>query len=207
MTGIGRTRSISLAGLRGDVVDVEADIAQSLPGFTLLGLPDQALQESRDRIRRLIGEAEGEGARVLVDGRERQVDGFADGSWVFPTVLDDVPVGGATAGTEIFGPVFGLQHVDTIEEAIARINGGQYGNMACLFTSSGAAARQFRYEAEAGNIGINIGVAAPLASFPFSGWKDSFFGDLHAQGAHAVEFYTQTKVVVERWPKVWSRVF
>jgi malonate-semialdehyde dehydrogenase (acetylating)/methylmalonate-semialdehyde dehydrogenase len=79
--------------------------------------------------------------------------------------------------------------------------------MACLFTSSGAAARQFRYEATAGNIGINIGVAAPMAFFPFSGWKDSFFGDLHGQGAHAVEFFTQTKVVVERWPKEWSRQF
>jgi malonate-semialdehyde dehydrogenase (acetylating)/methylmalonate-semialdehyde dehydrogenase len=79
--------------------------------------------------------------------------------------------------------------------------------MACLFTSSGAAARKFRYEAEAGNIGINIGVAAPMAFFPFSGWKASFFGDLHGQGAHAVEFFTQTKVVVERWPKNWSRQF
>ena len=79
--------------------------------------------------------------------------------------------------------------------------------MACLFTSSGAAARRFRYEVAAGNIGINIGVAAPMAYFPFSGWKDSFFGALHGQGRHAVEFFTQTKVVVERWPKGWTRKF
>ena len=79
--------------------------------------------------------------------------------------------------------------------------------MACLFTNSGAAARKFRYDAQVGNIGINVGVAAPMAFFPFSGWKDSFFGDLHAQGRHAVEFFTQTKVVVERWPKEWSRKF
>jgi malonate-semialdehyde dehydrogenase (acetylating)/methylmalonate-semialdehyde dehydrogenase len=87
------------------------------------------------------------------------------------------------------------------------INRSAYGNMACLFTASGASARKFRYEAEVGNVGINVGVAAPMAYFPFSGWKESFFGDLHAQGRHAVEFYTQTKVVVERWPDTWSRKF
>ncbi len=111
------------------------------------------------------------------------------------------------AGTEIFGPVLGLMHVNTIDEAIAIVNNSSFGNQACLFTSSGAAARKFRYEARAGNIGINVGVAAPMAFFPFSGWGDSFFGDLHAQGRHAVEFYTETKVVVERWPQEWSRQF
>ena len=95
--------------------------------------------------------------------------------------------------------MLGLLHVETIDDAIRLINGGAYGNMACLFTASGAAARRFRYEANVGNLGINVGVAAPMAYYPFSGWKDSFFGDLHAQGRHAVEFYTQTKIVVERW--------
>ena len=98
-------------------------------------------------------------------------------------------------------------HAALIEQAIELVNSGQYGNMACLFTSSGAAARKFRYEAEVGNIGINIGVAAPMAFFPFSGWRESFFGVLHGQGRDAVEFYTQEKVVVERWPKEWSRKF
>jgi malonate-semialdehyde dehydrogenase (acetylating)/methylmalonate-semialdehyde dehydrogenase len=79
--------------------------------------------------------------------------------------------------------------------------------MACIFTGSGAAARKFRYEAEVGNMGINIGIAAPMAFFPFSGWKDSFFGDLHGQGLDAVEFFTQKKVVAERWPKEWTRKF
>jgi len=118
-----------------------------------------------------------------------------------------VPKEGEIVKTEIFGPVLGLIHVATIDEAIDLVNTGQYGNMACLFTSSGAAARKFRYEAEVGNIGINIGVAAPMASFPFSGWRESFFGVLHGQGRDAVEFYTQEKVVVERWPKEWSRKF
>lgn len=163
--------------------------------------------ESRVRIERLVGKAEEEGARLLVDGRGKQVNGFESGHWVFPTLLDGVPPEGEIASTEIFGPVFGLMHVDTVDDAIALINERSYGNMACIFTSSGAAARQFRYEIDAGNVGINIGVAAPMAFFPFSGWKESFFGDLHAQGRHAVEFYTQTKVVVERWFDEWSREF
>ena len=98
-------------------------------------------------------------------------------------------------------------HVNSLEEAIDLINKGKYGNQASLFTSSGSAARKFRYEVEAGNVGINIGVAAPIAYFPFSGWKDSFFGDLHGQAMDAVDFFTQKKVVVERWPKEWSRKF
>ncbi|MGH9726951.1 MAG: aldehyde dehydrogenase family protein, partial [Candidatus Acidiferrales bacterium] len=96
---------------------------------------------------------------------------------------------------------------DTIEEAIEMVNAQSYGNMACLFTGSGAAARKFRYEANAGNIGINLGVAAPMAYFPFSGWRDSFLGVLHGQGRDAIEFYTDKKVVIERWPKEWSRKF
>lgn len=177
------------------------------------GLDDSAemgpviTDESRARIQRLVGKAEEEGARVLVDGRGKQVNGFESGYWVFPTLLDGVPPEGEIANTEIFGPVFGLMHVDTVDDAIALINEKSYGNMACVFTSSGASARQFRYEVDAGNVGINIGVAAPMAFFPFSGWKESFFGDLHAQGRHAVEFYTQTKVVVERWFDAWSREF
>jgi malonate-semialdehyde dehydrogenase (acetylating)/methylmalonate-semialdehyde dehydrogenase len=122
-------------------------------------------------------------------------------------VLADLPPQGDLVATEIFGPVLGMLHADTIEDAISMINSGRYGNMACLFTSSGAAARKFRYEADAGNIGINVGVAAPIAYFPFSGWKESFFGDLHAQSTDAVDFFTQKKVVVERWPKEWSRTF
>jgi len=101
----------------------------------------------------------------------------------------------------------GMMHVETMDEAIELVNRSAFGNMACLFTGSGSAARKFRYEAQAGNIGINIGVAAPMAFFPFSGWKESFFGTLHGQSRHAVEFFTQTKVVIERWPKEWSRQF
>ena len=114
---------------------------------------------------------------------------------------------GEIAQTEIFGPVLSMMHAETAEDAVRLVNERKFGNQASLFTSSGAAARKFRHEARAGNIGINIGVAAPIAYFPFSGWGDSFFGDLHAQGRHGVEFYTETKVVVERWPREWSRTF
>jgi malonate-semialdehyde dehydrogenase (acetylating)/methylmalonate-semialdehyde dehydrogenase len=163
--------------------------------------------QSKQRIEKLIGDAAAEGAEIVVDGRNAVVKGYEKGCFVRPTVIDELPPKGAVARTEIFGPVLGLIHVDTVEEAIALVNSGEYGNMACLFTGSGSAARKFRYEAEAGNIGINIGVAAPMAFFPFSGWKESFFGTLHGQGRHAVEFFTQTKVVIERWPKEWSRKF
>ena len=162
---------------------------------------------SKARVEALIGLGIQEGAAIPVDGRGALVNGYEGGYFVRPTILADVPRESEIAGTEIFGPVLSLMHVNTVEEAIDLVNSGQYGNQASLFTSSGNAARRFRYEVEAGNIGINIGVAAPMAFFPFSGWKDSFFGDMHGQGMDAVEFFTQKKVVVERWPREWTRKF
>jgi malonate-semialdehyde dehydrogenase (acetylating)/methylmalonate-semialdehyde dehydrogenase len=164
-------------------------------------------QSSKTRVEQLIGLGVGEGASVSVDGRGTVVKGYESGAFVRPTILLDVQPGSEMWKTEIFGPVLSLMHVNTIDEAIALANSHVYGNQASLFTSSGAAARKFRYEVDAGNIGINIGVAAPMAFFPFSGWKESFFGDMHGQGMDAVEFFTQKKVVVERWPKEWSRKF
>ncbi len=162
---------------------------------------------SMQRVEQLIGLGAKEGAGVPVDGRGTVVKGYERGSFVRPTILSDVPIGSEISRTEIFGPVLSLMHVNSIDEAIQLVNSGQYGNQASLFTTSGNAARRFRYEADAGNIGINIGVAAPMAFFPFSGWKDSFFGDMHGQGMDAVEFFTQKKIVVERWPKEWTRKF
>jgi len=162
---------------------------------------------SRERIHAIVDKAIGAGATPLVDGRPLRVDDFEQGNFFGPTILDNIGPADEVTGTEVFGPVLGLMHADDLDKAIGMVNRGGYGNMACIFTSSGSAARKFRNEANAGNIGINIGVAAPMAFFPFSGWNESFFGDLHAQGKHAVEFYTQTKVVVERWPQEWSRQF
>jgi malonate-semialdehyde dehydrogenase (acetylating) / methylmalonate-semialdehyde dehydrogenase len=162
---------------------------------------------SRARVESLIEKAVSEGGRVLLDGRNTKINGFEKGNFIKPTILEGLPLHGEVIRTEIFGPVMSLIELKTVDDALSFINNGQYGNMACLFTGSGANARKFRTHANAGNIGINIGVAAPMAQFPFSGWKESFFGDLHGQGRHAIEFFTQTKVVVERWPKEWSRKF
>src|SRR5271169_6319233 len=164
-------------------------------------------QQSKDRVESLIGLGEKQGAKVLLDGRGSKVPKYESGNFVKPTILDDVPMTSDLADTEIFGPVLSLVHADSMDEALAFLERSAYGNQASLFTSSGSAARRFRYEAPAGNIGINIGVAAPMAYFPFSGWKNSFFGDLHGQGRDAIEFYTDKKVVVERWAKEHSRKF
>ncbi|MGA2391184.1 MAG: CoA-acylating methylmalonate-semialdehyde dehydrogenase [Candidatus Sulfotelmatobacter sp.] len=164
-------------------------------------------RESKERVESLIAVGEKQGAKVLLDGRNSKIPKYESGNFVKPTILDNVPATSDLADTEIFGPVLSLVHADGMDDAIAFLERSAYGNQASLFTSSGSAARRFRYEAPAGNIGINIGVAAPMAYFPFSGWKNSFFGDLHGQGRDAIEFYTDKKVVVERWAKDHSRKF
>ena len=163
--------------------------------------------QSKSRIESLIAAGEKEGAKILVDGRNPKIAKHESGNFVKPTILDGVPATSQLTDTEIFGPVLSLIHARDMDEAIAFLERSPFGNQASLFTSSGAAARRFRYEAPAGNIGINIGVAAPMAYFPFSGWKDSFFGVMHAQGRDAVEFYTDKKVVIERWTAGHSRKF
>ena len=163
--------------------------------------------DSRARIEHLIDKAIRDGARPVIDGRRPEIPKYSGGYFVGPTVLQDLPTESEVARTEIFGPVLSVHNVRDIDEAIRLVNSGAYGNQACLFTASGASARKFRYEAEVGNVGINVGVAAPMAYFPFSGARESFFGDLHGQGRDAFEFFTQEKVVVERWPKEWTRKF
>jgi len=163
--------------------------------------------QSKSRVHTLIDRGASDGAKVLIDGRKAKISAGENGHFVSPTVLDGLPPTSELADTEIFGPVLSLVHARDLDEALAFLENSAYGNQASLFTSSGAAARRFRYEAPAGNIGINIGVAAPMAYFPFSGWKDSFFGVQHAQGRDAVEFYTEKKVVVERWAVEHSRKF
>ncbi len=164
-------------------------------------------KESKERIESLIQKGIDEGADLLLDGRDLAVPGFEEGYFIGPTILGNVSTTSQAYTTEIFGPVLCIVQAETLDDAIEMINKNRYGNSACIFTRSGAAARKFRHNALAGNIGINIGVAAPMAFFPFSGWKESFFGDLHGQSSHAVEFYTQTKVVIERWNDEWTRKF
>ena len=164
-------------------------------------------QQSKARVESLIAAGQQQGAKVVLDGRNAKISKYEAGNFVNPTILDNLPITSDLADTEIFGPVLSLIHASDMDDALQFLERSPYGNQASLFTSSGAAARRFRYEAPAGNIGINIGVAAPMAYFPFSGWKDSFFGIMHGQGRDAVEFYTEKKVVIERWAKEHSRKF
>jgi malonate-semialdehyde dehydrogenase (acetylating)/methylmalonate-semialdehyde dehydrogenase len=159
---------------------------------------------SRERVLSLIGQGADQGAKPIVDGRGIQAAG---GSFVGPTVLDGLPASSPLMETEIFGPVLSVVHANTVEEAIEMIEKSTYGNASSIFTASGAAARKFRNTVSTGNVGVNIGVPAPMAYFPFSGWKGSFFGVMHAQGRDAIEFFTDKKVIVERWPREWTRKF
>jgi malonate-semialdehyde dehydrogenase (acetylating) / methylmalonate-semialdehyde dehydrogenase len=153
--------------------------------------------EARDRIRNAIGRAIEEGASAVVDGREAAAgDG---GAWVGPTILDDVTPEMEAGREEIFGPVLSIMRVDTLDEAIELVNRSPFGNGTSIFTESGAAVRRYRHDVGAGMIGVNVGVAAPVAFFPFSGWKDSFLGDLHAHGPDAVDFFTRKKTVTSRF--------
>jgi malonate-semialdehyde dehydrogenase (acetylating) / methylmalonate-semialdehyde dehydrogenase len=202
---------ITVADNKGIIREALVEAAKGkITGFGLIDGVDMGpviTPESKARVESLIAKGVSEGASLLLDGRGARISGYENGNFIKPTILENVALDGELIKTEIFGPVMSMIHMETIDQVINFVNHNNYGNMACLFTSSGLNARTFRNQANAGNIGINIGVAAPMAQFPFSGWNDSFFGDLHAQGRHAIEFYTQTKVVIERWPKEWSRKF
>ncbi len=153
----------------------------------------------RERVEGYIEAGEKEGARVLIDGRGFKVDGYPKGNWVGPTVLEGVGPEQSVGREEIFGPVAGLTRAETVEDAIELMHRVEYGNATSIFTTSGRAAREFRYHAGISMIGINIGVAAPMAFFPFGGSRASFYGDLRAQGKDAIAFYTDQRVVMSRW--------
>ncbi|HEX2232186.1 MAG TPA: CoA-acylating methylmalonate-semialdehyde dehydrogenase [Thermoleophilaceae bacterium] len=153
-------------------------------------------REALDRITGYIQLGEKEGARLLVDGRGQDGDGFFLG----PTLFDDVQPDMAIAREEIFGPVLALERMDDLGTALEVINSSEFGNAAAIFTRDGGAARRFVREVQAGMVGVNVSVPAPVAYFPFSGWRGSFYGDLHATGRDGVEFYTEKKVVTSRWP-------
>jgi malonate-semialdehyde dehydrogenase (acetylating)/methylmalonate-semialdehyde dehydrogenase len=210
-----RCLAVSVAVTVGEVQSgFKEQIAKAASSIRIGNGLDESVQmgpvisrESKNRIEGLIEKGSREGALLLLDGRQPNGTKSGIGNFLKPTLLDSVPPDSALSGTEIFGPVLSMIHAKTLEEGIEILSRSAYGNMASIFTSNGAAARKFRYEVPAGNIGINVGVAAPMAYFPFSGWRESFFGALHAQGRDAIEFYTDKKVVVERWPKEWSRKF
>ncbi len=155
--------------------------------------------EHERSIRNAIESGVQEGAELIRDGRNVTVECFEDGNFLAPSVFRDVTTDMTIAQEEIFGPVMELMPASDIDEAIEIMNASRFGNAASLFTGDGVDARTFRHHAEVGNLGVNVGTAAPMAFFHFGGMKDSFFGDLHAQGEDMIHFYTDKAIYIERW--------
>jgi malonate-semialdehyde dehydrogenase (acetylating)/methylmalonate-semialdehyde dehydrogenase len=155
--------------------------------------------QHRDRVASLIASGERDGARVVCDGRGVKVADAPRGFYVGATIVDNVQADMTLAREEVFGPVLNVMRMEDLDRAIERANQSSFGNGAAIFTRSGGAAREFKHRVKAGMVGINVGVPATMAMFPFTGWDDSFYGDLHIQGREAVQFYTQQKVVTTRW--------
>jgi malonate-semialdehyde dehydrogenase (acetylating)/methylmalonate-semialdehyde dehydrogenase len=156
-------------------------------------------KQAREKVLSYIETGIKEGAELVLDGRNIKVPGYENGYFIGPTVFDKVNPKMKIGSEEIFGPVMCLMRAKNFDDALKMIHENPYGNAASIFTQSGKWAREFKHRVQAGDVGINIGIAAPVAYFPFSGWKDSFFGDLHGQGFDAINFFTERKVVVERW--------
>jgi malonate-semialdehyde dehydrogenase (acetylating)/methylmalonate-semialdehyde dehydrogenase len=157
-------------------------------------------KDKKDRVAGYIEKGIAEGARLLLDGREIRLEGdLPHTCFLNPSVFVDVSPDMTIAKEEIFGPVASIMRADNLEKAIEMINGSPFGNAASIYTRNGMWAREFEYAVQTGNIGVNIGIVAPMAFFPFSGMKDSFFGITHGQGKDAVRFFTENKVVIKRW--------
>lgn len=156
-------------------------------------------QRSMDRVQGYIDKGVEEGGKLILDRRNVRYEKELPGYFVGPCVFDQVDPGMTIAREEIFGPVAAFMPVDRLEDAMERINNLPYGNAASIFTTNGKSAREFRYRVKAGNIGVNVGVPAPMAFFPFGGMKDSFFGTLHGQGREAIDFFTDRKIIISRW--------
>jgi malonate-semialdehyde dehydrogenase (acetylating) / methylmalonate-semialdehyde dehydrogenase len=168
----------------------------SKPGVTMGPVISSA---HRDRVLSYIEKGVQEGAKLLLDGRGATVEGLPNGNWVGPTIFDEVKPGMIIATEEIFGPVSCIMRAKDLDEAIEIANRSEYGNASSIYTTNGKAAREFSRRIQAGMVGVNIGVAAPMSFFPFGGQKGSFFGDTKAHGPTAIDFYTERKVVITRW--------
>lgn len=155
--------------------------------------------QAKAKVLSLIQQGKDEGATCLLDGSDFSLPGYEQGNWVGPTMFTDVSEDMVIYKQEIFGPVLCCMRVDTLEEAIALVNRNPYGNGTSIFTASGAAARKYQHEIEVGQVGINVPIPVPLPFFSFTGWKNSFYGDLHAYGKQAIRFYSETKTITARW--------
>jgi malonate-semialdehyde dehydrogenase (acetylating)/methylmalonate-semialdehyde dehydrogenase len=156
-------------------------------------------RQHRDKVASYIESGETAGAKVVVDGREVQAAGEADGFWLGPTLFDNVTPEMEVYREEIFGPVLSVVRVSTYDDAVALVNANDYGNGTAVFTNDGGAARRFETDVQVGMIGVNVPIPVPVAYYSFGGWKNSLFGDTHAHGAEGVHFFTRAKVVTSRW--------
>lgn len=201
-----RCMAISAAVFVGEARDwipeLAARMAELRPGHwrdTQAAYGPLISRAARERVLRLIAEGKAEGAECLLDGSQCTVEGYPAGNWLGPTLFRGVTTEMGLYREEIFGPVLICLEVDTLDQAIALVNANPYGNGTSLFTHSGGAARHFQHAMEVGQIGINVPIPVPLPFFSFTGWKGSFYGDLHAYGKQAVRFYSETKTVTSRW--------
>ena len=156
-------------------------------------------REHRDKVASYIDIAATDGATVVVDGREQNFDGDANGFWLGPTLLDRVPTTSKVYTEEIFGPVLSIVRVNSFDEGLALINSSPFGNGTAIFTNDGGAARRFQNEVEVGMVGINVPIPVPVAYYSFGGFKNSLFGDTKAHGVEGVHFYTRGKAITSRW--------
>ncbi|UUM32405.1 CoA-acylating methylmalonate-semialdehyde dehydrogenase [Vibrio japonicus] len=201
-----RCMAISVAVFVGSskewIADLKLEMAKMKPGAwndQNAAFGPLISQQAKARVLSLIAEGKAQGAVCELDGSHCEVEGFPDGNWVGPTLFSGVTPEMSIYEKEIFGPVLVCVEVDTLDEAIVFINNNPYGNGTSIFTASGAVARKYQHEILVGQVGINVPIPVPLPFFSFTGWRASFYGDLHAYGKQAVRFYTETKTVTARW--------
>lgn len=201
-----RCMAISVAVFVGQSQDWISELAEQLkdvkPGLwndSSAGYGPLISPQAKQRVLSLIQQGKDQGANCLLDGSDYTLSGYENGNWVGPTLFTDVEESMTIYQQEIFGPVLCCMSVNTLEEAIALVNRNPFGNGTSIFTASGAAARKYQHEIEVGQVGINVPIPVPLPFFSFTGWKNSFYGDLHAYGKQAIRFYTETKTITARW--------
>ncbi|AIS57023.1 methylmalonate-semialdehyde dehydrogenase [Vibrio coralliilyticus] len=201
-----RCMAISVAVFVGSskewVDDLKTEMAKMTPGAWDDGNAAYGpliSKEAKNRVVSLIEEGKAQGAVCELDGTQCNVEGMPEGNWLGPTLFTGVTTDMSVYEQEIFGPVLVCLEVETLEEAIELINNNPYGNGTSIFTANGAAARKYQHEIQVGQVGINVPIPVPLPFFSFTGWRGSFYGDLHAYGKQAVRFYTETKTVTSRW--------
>jgi len=197
-----------MVGVRGAYAEMKKRLVQGAGSWTVGHGLDESVHmgpvvsgSHRERIEAYIQSGEDEGAALVMDGRSPRVADHPEGHFVAPTIFEGVSPEMVIGSEEIFGPVAGLVEVDSIDAAVALLERSSFGNATTIFTNDGGAAREFRYRAGISMIGVNIGVAAPMAMFPFGGSRGSFYGDLKAQGRDAVAFFTDQRVVISRWSR------